>query len=262
MVLEYTLADQLGGIGFLAPVSLGFPIYMHEYMKELYNQFCRENYGRSFAYCIQKTVEHLEATAQEYNEAGFRITSQNYAFAGDPALVIGTRPQPQLHIENTEGGYSSVSLTPTQISANIDSFLVTVVVNNLGQAVNDWFTLQINRTFPDGSTELAAVKRFPAPYYMDTVKVYVQTGELSQIAGENFLTVTVDADNEFVEDCETDNDATVKFFVFSELLVPIAPCNFSIVGNPNHSVTLKASIGQPLAPAFELRDGNRYDRTI
>ena len=78
-------------------------------------------------------------------------------------------------------------------TANIDSFSVNAIVTNLGSAVNDSFNIQVMRTFPDGTTNIAAMKRFATPVYIDTFQLFIQTkNDTTEITGDNFFEINID----------------------------------------------------------------------
>lgn len=235
---DYVLADNLGSIGFLATVSSGFPIYLHQFNSKLYEHYCKNNYGKSIGYSIQQTINDLFAAYP--NEDGPKITCQEYTLVGDPAVVIKSWDKPEYVIDET-----SISFSPSVITADIDSFSLRVAVTNLGQAVADSFTLQVNRQFPDGSSALY-LKKFPSTKYQDTLQIMIPTGDPSSVEGENQFTITLDSLNEISEDCKDNNSTAKNIFIFSDLLIPIFPCNFAIVNTV--PVTLKASTGQPVLP--------------
>lgn len=239
---DFTLANQSGSIGFLATVAFGFPPLMNKYMTEIYKQFCYKNYDQPIGYAIRESVRFN--TLDTSNPNGMKLTCTEFSLAGDPAARVVPWTRPEYVIEHSETGYSDVSFSPAQITANIDSFAVNVVVSNIGKAVQDSFAVKMIRTFPNGETELVTYKRFAATIVADTLHFYVRLGDRTKGSGENYLQISIDADNEIEEDCEDNNTVKVKFFVFSDLLIPISPCNYSII--PNSSVTLKASTGQPL----------------
>ncbi len=237
---DYVLAENLGSIGFLATVSSGFPLYLHQFNSRLYDHYCKNNYGKSIGYSIQQTINDLYIASP--NEAGPKITCQEYTLVGDPALVIKSWKNPEYIIDQ-----SGISFTPAVITAELDSFTLSVAVTNLGEAVADSFTLQVNRLFPDGSTAIYN-KRFPSTIYQDTLRITIPTGDPASVEGENQFTVSLDPNNEFTEDCKDNNITTKNIFVFSDLLIPIFPCNFAIVNTA--PITLKASTGQPILPAL------------
>ena len=258
MAEVFVLADSLGAIGFLSPVSFGFPAFMHKYMLEAYHNMCLRSYNTPIGNVLR------EANADAYDlfptSGGIKLTSQQYAYCGDPGVVINSWDRPEFIIDHQQIGetvtYSDVSFTPAEITAGADFFDINVLVTNLGMTTSDSITLHVLRTMPDGST-MEVSGRFPAPIFEDTLSFAIPIGDPSVIAGDNYFTVTVDADNDIEEDCEDNNTVTVEKFVFTDLLTPIGPCNYSIVSDPQ--LTLFASTGQPIQPSLPYKI--QYDTT-
>ncbi len=237
MAEDYVLADSLGSIGFLATVAYGFPTFMNIYMSQFYEQFCKNNYGQPVGYCIRETVNKLET--QFPNSGELRYTAQQFIYVGDPATRIISFEKPELLIEE-----SDIFIEPQNVTANLDSFKVNVVLHNIGKGISDSVDISIKRSFPDGSNETTYTKRVPTPSNIDTFSLILPVGESSNIAGENPLQISIDPANEIEEDCEDNNQINTNVFVFADLLVPIYPCNNSILNT--EEVVLMASTGQPL----------------
>ncbi|MGB1204179.1 MAG: C25 family cysteine peptidase [Chitinophagales bacterium] len=236
---EYLFADSLGAIGFLASASLGYPSFLNPYLETLYQNFCVENYGEAIGFCVKETVREINAADPE--NKGMKVTSQEYTLAGDPAIRLNAFERPEYLIEP-----ASIVFEPQQISADVDSFAIHTIVTNLGRSVVDSFRINIERTFPDGTIENIISANLPSPQYIDTFTMYIQTGDIFSVAGDNQFSVSVDFGNEIEEDCEDNNMVSLNQFIFSDLLVPIAPCNFSIVTSEQMPLTLSASTGEPL----------------
>lgn len=240
---SYVLADQLGSIGFLATASLGFPSWLNIFCGKFYREFGRTNYDGGAAQCMRNALQELAA---EYPaENGAKLTCQEYTFTGDPALTIASWKKPELVIENNDTG-SDVFLVPQALTADLDSFALNVVVSNLGKATADSFNVHIDRLLPNGTHQITQ-RRFQLPLYTDTLKIYVQMGDIDLAGGQNSFVITIDSDSEIDEDCEDNNTLQLSTFIFSDLLVPVAPCNFAIVNN-SKPIVLKASTGQPYSP--------------
>lgn len=240
---SYVLADQLGSIGFLATASLGFPSWLDIFCGKFYREFSRNNYGTSAAQCMRTAI--MELAAEYPTENGAKLTCQEYTFTGDPVLTIAAWKKPELIIENN-ADRTDAFLVPQTLTADLDSFALNIVLSNLGKSVLDSFNLYIDRQLPNGTHQIVT-KRFPVPLYTDTLTVFIQMGDIDLVGGQNTFTITVDADAEIDEDCEDNNTLQMSTFVFSDLLIPVSPCNFSIVNN-SKPIVLKASTGQPYSP--------------
>ncbi len=253
MAEDYVLADGLGSIGFLATAALGFPLYLDIYMSEVYQNFCKESYNQPIGIAIQKTIKDINENYGSLNPesdpfAASKLTVQEYILTGDPAVIINSWEEPEIAIENNSQ-YAEIFFEPAVINSSLDSFTVKLVVNNLGKAVHDSMTIRIERDLPNGNTPVIVNQRFAVPVYKDTLSIRLPIGEIAQAAGNNTIRAIVDADNELMEQCENNNEVSSEVFIFSDLLIPIYPCHYAIVGD--ETITLSASTGQPSTPVYE-----------
>ncbi len=236
MAENWVLAKDLGAIGYMSSISFGFPSFMDIHVTELYQNMCVENYHTSIGKILQQTI--LDAEAATNSLKGTRLVSEQFALTCDPAIILNSWEKPELAVTPAD-----VFITPAQLTTNLDSFAVNVVLANLGKATSDSVEILVRRTFPDDSQEIAATKKILMPVYVDTLQMYVQMGEGSFVSGKNSLTVEVDYEGKIEEDCEDNNTVVKDLTIFSDLLVPISPCNFAIATETKP--TLFASTGQP-----------------
>ena len=67
--------------------------------------------------------------------------------------------------------------------------------------------------------------------------------------GQNYITVTVNSDNDVPEVTLANNSVTVSVFIYQEELTPIYPYNYAIINIPNQK--LYASTANPFAPTTQ-----------
>lgn len=257
---DYVLADNLGSIGFIAPVQWGFPTYMDDYVRRFYKNFCRNMYYQPVGSCIKVALDSLQTYFPKVD--GIKITAHGFAYIGDPAIKLGNSPNPEYIIESNDQ-YNDVYFTPLNLNTNIDSFAVNIVVTNLGKATNDSLAATVVRTLPNG-TQQEKTKMFPPVILSDILQIYFETGKPELVTGKNEFAIYINGNKSVTEDCYDNNFVAKSGFVFSELLVPIAPCNYSIVAQPD--VTLMASTGKPdaenLAYIIEIDSTALFNSTI
>lgn len=230
----WTTYPERGSIGFLASVKFGFPSYLDLFTEALYRNFTYKHYGKGMGVVIQNTILDI----YDPDEIGVQVTSQEFTLCGDPAIPIYFFERPEYAIADED-----VTITPSIITAAIDSFEVQVIVSNYGKAVNDDITIAVERSYPDGSTDLIASIDVLSPTLRDTfVLVVPNSGE--SILGTNSINVYVDYGNQLEEDCENNNDVIRNFQVLPTTAIPIDPCNYAIVDR--QGITLKASTANPI----------------
>lgn len=225
---------ERGCIGFLASVKFGFPIYLDLFTEALYRNFTYKHYGEGMGKVIQNTILDIH----DPDEIGIQVTSQEFTLSGDPAIPIYFFERPEYAISDED-----VTITPSIITAAIDSFEVQVIVANYGKAVNENITIAVERGYPDGSTDLIASIDVFSPTLADTFTLVVPNSG-DDILGTNSINVFVDYGNALEEDCESNNDVVRNFQVLPTTAIPIDPCNYAIVDR--QGITLKASTANPI----------------
>lgn len=231
---EWVLEANAGAIGYLAGVQFGFPPSLDEYTESIYRQISYNNYNGGIGESMVNTINEIYR-----DNEGILITSEEMVLEGDPAIVIGYTPKPEFEVKN-----SDIFFEPALVSTRLDSFRVNVVLSNYGTYnTADSITLCIERKYEDGTTENISNPRFVVPSYQDTLSFNVYTDPLNGF-GENEITVKVDCNNELEELCEDNNISVAQLFITADNLVPVNPCEFSIMSQPDF--TLQASTASPI----------------
>jgi hypothetical protein len=240
---EFVLIPNKGTIGFIASVGLGIPFQLHVYSDTLYNKFGNKMYGQSMGKCMKSTVRAIQSMDQ-FRKATVLETTLH----GDPAVVLNAHRLPDYAVDQ-----QSVYFNPDPVTTEIDSFMVNVIVKNLGMAINKPLTVEVKRTFPVGNNPKTYNLIMNPVLNQDTLKIKMPV-DLVNGVGLNTIAVKLDPLNEIEEMLETNNEITVPLLIRSAVITPIWPYNYALIPGP--SVTLKASTGDPFAPArnylFEL----------
>jgi hypothetical protein len=238
----YVFVEDRGAIGFIGSTATTSLSDLNEYGKVLYKNLGDDNYG-------QPIGKVLKATIEDYPLVGFwgNLVKHNIFLHGDPAIKI----YPQ------EGKDYIVNIQKTKIEPNFvniqnDSFLLKLVVANLGFTVEDSMNILIEQQYPNGNkVELKNIK-VKTPKTENTYSVWLPLIN-KEIVGRNELQITLDVDNAIAEApsaAEANNTAIIPFSIISNSAIPIYPYEYSIVNQQN--ITLKAST------ANILTDNIRY----
>jgi len=240
---EFTLIPNKGTIGFIASVGLGIPFQLHVYSDTLYNKFSNKMYGEPIGKCMQSTVRAVQ-TEDQFRKATVLETTLH----GDPAVVLNAHRLPDYAIDQ-----QSVFFNPAQVTTEVDSFAVNIVVRNLGRAINQPLAVEIRRNFPVGNNPTTYNRIMSPVMNTDTLRIFMPV-DLVNGVGLNTLSIRLDPLNQIEELSEINNDITVPLLIRSAVITPIWPYDYAIIPGP--TVTLKASTGDPFAPArnylFEL----------
>ncbi|HVA98595.1 MAG TPA: C25 family cysteine peptidase, partial [Bacteroidia bacterium] len=259
---SFVLIPQKGSIGFIADVQLGVSYALDDYSTQLYKNISYQHYGGSIGNNIQSTIKSIQGTG---SDPYINFTCLEMILHGDPAIVVNTAPLPDYAVSD-----SSVFFSPQNVTTQIDSFKVFVVISNNGKAINTPVSVNVTRIFSDNSTQVYT-RTLPNIYYQDTLIVTMPVN-LTKGAGLNKFEVQVDPANLITEITKSNNtvgngninNPAVNLLITSGDIIPVYPYQFAII--PNDTITLKASTGDPFAPVrkyiFQLDTTDMYNSPI
>lgn len=235
---KYTLLDQKGVIGFLASIDLGIEGDLNAFSREFYEQFALENYGGTVGDHIKKTVNVVEAPTVLRNYLCLGMGLQ-----GDPAVVLNSFQLPDLAISNQD-----VYFTPEEITFELDSFQINVVVSNNGEATLQPFDVTVEHRLPDGNIEVYNGV-MNGLLNVDTIQFTIPV-DPTQSVGLHSFDVLVDVPEDIIEEqpgLESINNQVLgkQLLITDKGLVPIYPYRNAVV--PAENIVLKASTGDVLA---------------
>jgi len=238
----YVFVEDRGAIGFIGSTATTSLSNLNEYGKVLYKNLGDDNYGQTIG-------KVLKATVEDYPLSGFwgALVKHNIFLHGDPAVKIYPQ-QGADYIVNIE----KTKIEPNFVNIQQDSFLLKLVVANIGFAVEDSMNILIEQQYPNGNKVVLKIVKILSPKFENTYLIWLPL-ENKSVVGKNELHITLDVDNEIAEAppaAEANNTAVIPFSIISNSAIPIYPYEYSIV---NQSiVTLKAST------ANILTDNIRY----
>lgn len=250
---EYVLEPGKGAIAYLSTVGLGFASFLHNYSKSFYSSLCNSNYsmalGDHIRYAVSSTYNH--------SSDAVRTTSEEYTLEGDPAIMTPYFQKPDFHIQDTY-----LNIKQSFITSDYDSIDFNFEYLNLAKAVPDSFRVNVIREFPNGSTDTILSKLKMNFLLSDTVKLKVATLATTSI-GLNKLHVYLDAETDVDEYSETNNVATISFYVYSKDVGVVGPLNESMINAACSQVTLRATTNLPLLEkiTYELEIDTTIDFT-
>jgi hypothetical protein len=254
---EWVMAPNKGAIAFIASISKTSSVSLCNYSSTFYNHLSLLSYNKSVGYCMQQSI------AANQNP-GDPLTNQaclEMSLHGDPSLRINTHTLPDYAISD-----SSIFFSPGAVSTGLDSFDVNIVITNLGKAQNDSLYVELNRVFPNLSTAVYT-KSILNVWYRDTLTFRMPVDKING-PGLNKFEVKLDPLYSIPELDENNNNVQNPSFAYllisSGDVLPVYPYNYAIV--PYDTVTLKASTGDPFAPAsdyeFEIDTTDLYNSPL
>lgn len=232
-----------GAIAFLASITLGVPPFLNVYSRRLVENISYRKYGQSIGASIKDIGDYFVANG--YDSTYFlKNTFLEMTLNGDPSLVINSFPRPDYEV--TAPG---VYFDPGDVTTDLDTFKMNVVIANLGRAVADTFILDIRRQFPSNADTTYKIQ-VANVYYKDTITVKFPVDQLRGV-GINTFTIRADFPSAIDEMNEFNNDVITTLNIRSTEISPVYPYDYAIV--PSGTITLKGSTYDPFAPERTYR---------
>lgn len=249
---KFVLINNLGAIGFISSVGLGVPPYVHAYSAEFFKRLSNTRYGTEVSKLMQETIAGIQGGASdEY----IRAVCMETTFHGDPALKVNPAALPDFEVNS-----QSIYFDPGDVTTQLDSFDLKLIVTNNGKAVGDSIAVEITRSFPGNQyPDTVVIKVIKSTKYKDTLTFRFPVDHVRGV-GVNTFSVFVDALNNVNELSEFNNRISASLLIRSGDIFPVYPHEYAI--QPGQNITLKASTGLPfLAPktyVFELDTNDSF----
>ena len=176
--------------------AVNFPTYF-------YQQFLRDsitNVGEA----------HVLAKIEQFQESGYNDVNKVFAYCnvlfGDPLLNLKLPPKPNLEI--SAGDIKPATANPS----DQDNLLaVKIYFHNYGLVPNDSIFVTIKDQY-NGRIVTEQKIKVPIPLFIDSLSINVP---IKNMVGEHNLTVILDSANTIDEIYKNDNQASIKFNVYS-----------------------------------------------
>lgn len=235
---DWMNAADKGAIGFIAHTSYGFVNTLRRYSGHFYDVA----YGDSVFITkgigdIQKEVtrRYLENTSPEAIDIA---QVQQMVLLGDPAVRLFGATKVDYDIKDENVTLSSLDENP--VTAASDSFALTFIVRNYGQARNKPLHVQVIRTLSDRSTvTYDSIYNNPVTY-SDTLRFIIRDKN-PKGAGNNTFEIRIDALNRIDEMREDNNAAYIDFFIPLNGTQNLFPRKYSIVSTRNTNLSFQHS---------------------
>ena len=260
---QFVLPAGAGAIAFFASIDLGLTYPLAWLTEHFYRSFGREHYGGTLGQHIQHADSAVLFQAG-LGEITVTATAQQFTLHGDPMLRMNSPLEPDMEITA-----SDLRLSPDPVTADVDSFHVSAVVRNLGNACRcPEFPVGAVRQIGSNPPFDPVIEPMDLNMFEDTVRFTLPVLADSGGAGLNTLIMRVDLEGGFgdpgevdeTED-ETNNRVTTDFLITSGDVIPVDPFNFAITLDP--APLLQASTGNPFAPTrnyiFQIDTIDTYD---
>jgi len=232
----FVLYPYGGTIGFIAKGDVGIPGFLDAFTNALYKRFAQKSYGYSIGHCMKKCIEDIQGAGGNFY---INNTTLTLALHGDPAIRVHSHELPDFLVEAPD-----ISFNPSEVSTELDSFVVYLALHNIGKAINQPLSTELIRHFPDGSdTSYTAV--LPHLYYRDTLRFKIEVDRLRGV-GMNRFDVLVDYPADLISELNDNSNNVVigvELLITSGDLLPVFPQDYAVI--PQTEITLYASTGNP-----------------
>jgi len=226
--VDWILTPNLGALGFMAHSSLAFSTQLRRYT----DLFFQTSVDIDF---INKTIGEIkQETSRRYVQtfgSGSASISQVQLLnlQGDPAVKMFAVDKPDFEVDanNAIAG----TFDGSQLLASVDSFYLDFDIKNLGISSDSLFLVQVQRTFPDGSSVIYGPEIFDPLLRQDTLR-FVIDNQVDNTNGMNTLSIQVDPFNSIDEMNEANNIANFELFLSSGSTFNLLPANNAVISNP------------------------------
>jgi hypothetical protein len=226
---DWILAASKGARNFIASTSFSFEIITRNYSTEFYEvAFADSAYMKKGIGDIHR--ESVKRFLANYGENVYtKALAQQMLLTGDPALKLFGTTLPDYAVDN--GGITLTSLDGSPVTSLSSKFGLKIIVKNLGAVNANLFRLRVIRTFNDNTTKTYDSLYAPV-YYNDTLLFEIKNENGVSGFGNNLFTVVLNPLNEIKEVSQSNNSATLSYFIPSNGTLNLYPPPFGIVSSP------------------------------
>ncbi|HQQ83560.1 MAG TPA: C25 family cysteine peptidase [Cyclobacteriaceae bacterium] len=222
---DWMLTPGKGARLFIAHSSFGFTTTLKQYSDIFYSVA----YGDS-TFLHRGIGEVQQEVAIRYLSSGVDLQSvsqvQQMVLLGDPAVSLFGASAPDYEIN--AGTVSVQSLDSKPVNALSKSFAINFTVRNFGRAQQTPLTVRITRTLSDNTTIVKDTTYAPV-MYQDVLQYVVHRGRTDKEFGQNAFTIELDPAHTVPELNETNNKATIGFFIPTNGTRNIFPVNYAVL---------------------------------
>ena len=225
---DWIVTPDKGAIGFIAHSAKGLSSTLKKYTDQFYASAFADSslIDKSVGEILQKAINQY---ILDYSASSPNISQvQQMVLQGDPALKLFGLDKPDFEINADHIAVSSFD--ERRVTALSDSFYVEIIPQNFGITTQDPLNVQITRKFANGTLE-SYDSIFAPVFYSDTLKFTVKNFSVNENFGENEFEVFLDHVNATREADESNNIASLNFFVTLGGTTNLYPHDFAIVNS-------------------------------
>lgn len=219
---RWVIWKKRGAIGYIANSSAGYLSPLKDYGGVLYGKMFQEHMGEPIGMSIKRTITSLN---DSLTGVQYRNHSRQMNLQGDPAVIFYHPEKPDLEINQ-----ASIFFTPENFSAQDDSFLVNVIVQNYGLATLDSFSMTIRQRLPNNEWYDHPTTRYEIVPFKDTLSLMLFKPDGVAVTGRNTFEVFIDAKEEVGEYFENNNLVRLDRVIPGNIPAILYPTEYAVVG--------------------------------
>lgn len=227
---DWMLAANKGAKSFIAHSSFGFVNTLKVYSDTFYSvAFGDSTYLRKGVGDVQKEAGR-RVLLQLGNDISAITQVQQMVLLGDPAVSLFGASKPDYMVGSSSVAINSLDGKP--VTAQSTSFALDIVVKNFGRAQPGNLAVKVVRTLSDNS-KVVYDSVFAAVRYSDVLRFVIRKGRNNNEFGTNSFAVTLDPAGMIPELDESNNGASVNFFIPLNGTKNLFPAPYGIVNASN-----------------------------
>ncbi|MFO7868112.1 MAG: interleukin-like EMT inducer domain-containing protein, partial [Bacteroidales bacterium] len=182
----------------------------------------------------------LTELSNKYNQIDkVKYSTLSFVLHGDPAVKIHSFEYPDIEINET-----SALFNPSFLTTDLQFIETGIIITNNGKAVSDAFNVSCTFTAASSGNNFTIDTTVTGTYYKDTIVLRLPINYFE--AGAYTVYINADTENAIHELNETNNSASIDFFISSRDVLPVYPQEYAII--PEESPEFIMTAVDPLNP--------------
>lgn len=221
----YLCTPDKGAIGWLAHTNFSYTGNLNAIQNSFYEKYSKTAYGLPIGVIIQQVTQGISSM-----DAITRSHNLQLLYQGDPATVIYSPALPDYKVASQD-----LFVTPSNASTQLDSFSLSVIVSNIGKAIDDSINIVVTRRLPNNTTYVFGPIKHKGIYYKDTIVVRMPANDPAMV-GNNTFDVTINKLSGPVESNLQNNTASFTFYLPGQGIQLLSPGMYAVI--PGDSVEM------------------------
>ncbi|MDF2454420.1 MAG: hypothetical protein K0R51_413 [Cytophagaceae bacterium] len=236
---DWTMTPELGSLMTLGHGDIGYPQYMQKYTELFYKFNFRDNrfINSSVGDIQSKTLDTFLTIYQfDFNKEIVKAQATQFILQGDPAIKLYKPLKTDYAIAGDgETGEKKVFIAAIgngPVTAMSDAFNLAIPITNYGLSDPDSIQIMVKHTVTSNGTvtinRIYPLKVIAPIGYVDTVYFTIPAKD-ANLFGINKFEITIDPNDSIDEFNESNNIATLEYFLSLSSVSCIYPSEFSVV---------------------------------